>query len=152
MNKALKRKVNNISMPVEIHRNDWLMLFCIHLAIFKSAALLQKFVSRSEWHSKRAEINYKYCMALIFGCECWADSTQAAILHLSCLYFLATWELHGEGSTQHSFVFFMPLALLLPCLQHSCGLLSIKYTTEQLCSCCAWEATYPPRRMWRSDP
>lgn len=99
MNKALKRKLNNISMPLEIHRNEWLMLFCIHLAIFKSAALLQKFVSRSEWHSKRAEINYKYCVALIFGCERWADCTQAAILHLSCLHFTATWELRGEGST-----------------------------------------------------
>lgn len=150
MNKALKRKVNNISMPVEIHRNDWLMLFCIHLAIFKSAALLQKFVSRSEWHSKRAEINYKYCMALIFGCECWADSTQAAILHLSPL--LSNLGVAWWGIYLTQFCFLTPFALLLPCLQHSCGLLSIKYTTEQLCSCCAWEATYPPRRMWRSDP
>ena len=99
MNKALKRKVNNISMPVEIHRNEWLMFFCIHLAIFRNAALLQKFVSRSEWHSKRAEINYKYCVALIFGCECWADCTQAAILHLPCLHFIATCELRAEGST-----------------------------------------------------
>lgn len=98
MNKALKRKVNNISMPVEIHRDEWLMLFCIHL-IFKSTALLQKVVSRSEWHSKRAEINYKNCVALFFGCECWADCTQAAVLCLSCLHFIATWELCGEGST-----------------------------------------------------
>lgn len=98
MNKALKRKVNNISMPVEIHRDEWLMLFCIHF-IFKSTALLQKVVSRSEWHSKRAEINYKNCVALFFGCECWADCTQAAVLCLSCLHFIATWELCGEGST-----------------------------------------------------
>lgn len=99
MNKALKGKVNNFSMPVEIHGNEWLMLFCIHLAIFKSAALLRKFVSRSEWHSKRAEINYKYCVAVIFGCKCWAGCTQAAVLHLSCLHFTATWEVCGEGST-----------------------------------------------------
>lgn len=95
MNKALKRKVNNISVPVEIHRDEWLMLFCIHL-IFKSTALFWKVVSRSEWHSKRAEINYKNCVALFFfGCECWADCTQAAILR----HFIATWELCGEGST-----------------------------------------------------
>lgn len=92
-------------MPVEIHRNEWLMLFCIHLAIFKSAVLLQEFVSRSEWHNKRAEINYKYFVALSFGCECWADCTQAAVLYIACLHFIAAWELGGEVSTKRVLFF-----------------------------------------------
>lgn len=99
MNKALKRKVNNISMPAEIHRDEWLMLFCIHL-IFKSTALLQKVVSRSEWHSKRAEINYKNCVALFFGWECWAGCTQAAVLCFSCLHSnlgVVWWRIYSHG-------------------------------------------------------
>jgi len=42
MNTALKRKVNNVSMPVEIHRIEQLMYFYINFTIFESTALLQK--------------------------------------------------------------------------------------------------------------
>lgn len=99
MNKALKRKVKNISMPVEIDRNEWLMLFCIHLAIFKSTALFQKSVSRSERYTKEQRLIGIAAWLWVFLCACWADCTQAAILHLSCRQFTGTWELCGEGST-----------------------------------------------------
>lgn len=104
MNKALKRKVNNISMPVETHRDEWLMLFCIHL-IFKSTALLQDVVSRSEWHSKWAEINYKNCVALFF----WMGVLSR--LHSSCNTSPLLSSLHSNLGVvwwriyQHSFVF-----------------------------------------------
>lgn len=150
MNKALKGKVNNLSMPVEIHGNEWLMLFCIHLAIFKSAALLQKFVSRSEWHSKRAEINYKYCVALIFGCECWAGCTQAAVLHLSSLH----WQQLGRCVLyQQSSAFYSHLSLCL-CPASSTPVGCEASNTQQS----SFAPTVPEnphtqqRRMWRSDP
>lgn len=150
MNKALKRKVNNISMPVETHRDEWLMLFCIHL-IFKSTALLQDVVSRSEWHSKWAEINYKNCVALFFGWECWADCTQAAILHPSCLHFIATWELCGEGSTNtvlffHTscFVSALPPAFPWAAKHHI-------HSRAALLLLCP-RSHIPLRSMWGSDP
>lgn len=89
------------------------MLFRIHV-FFKSTALLWKVVSRSEWHSRRAEINYKNCVALVFGWDCWAGSTQAAILHLSCLHFMATWQLCDEGSTNT--VLFFHTSCFVPAL------------------------------------
>lgn len=65
---------------------------------------------------KRAAINWNYCMALGFLCACWADCTQAAILHLSCRQFIGTWELCGEGSTNTVCLVFFPTSCPRPTL------------------------------------
>lgn len=112
MNKALKRKVNNVLMPVEIHRNEQLMHFTLISLSSKARHYYKKFVFRCEWCSKRSEINFEYHVALIFVCKCWAGCVPSAVLHLSCLQLMAIWELYGERSTN---TLLLSFSHLLPC-------------------------------------
>lgn len=151
MNKALKRKVNNISMPVEIHRNEWLMLFCIHLASSKAQHYYKSLFP--DLNDTAKEQRLIRSTAWLWFLDVSVEQTALKLQYFTSPVF--TSQQPGScvvKALPTQFCFFAPLALFLPCLQRSRGLLSTKYTAEQLCSRCAWEATFPPRRMRRSDP
>lgn len=147
-------------MPVKIHRNDkneWLMLFCIHPAIFKTATLLQKFASRSEWQGRREEINLSAVWLHFFSVY-----VEEAAVKLQCFtshVFIATLELRGEGSTKtvmffHAlhFVSALPPAFLWAAehrIHSRAALLPLCLRSRGGCGV----VRYPhPRWVWRCDP
>lgn len=113
MKKALKRKVNDILMPVEIHRNEWLMHFYINFAIFKSTALLQK-VCFQMWmmQQKIRLITSTTCLWFLYA------SVGQTALHLQCFTspVFNSWQLGNCVIHQHTFVIFFHTSLLVSAL------------------------------------